>query len=129
VTLIRARVRGRELHLLQTDIYALPGHYRGTALRRLGEIARASADAPVIILGDFNTPRNSHFFQDWRAGGLRNAFEAAGHGYAATWPSPLPVLSLDQIWFNSRLRAVRSEHVTSWSSDHRAVVAEFDFVP
>jgi endonuclease/exonuclease/phosphatase (EEP) superfamily protein YafD len=82
----------------------------------------------LIVLGDFNTPADSAFFRPLRAFAT-NAFEVAGSGCAATWPMPLPVLSLDQMWTTGRLRAVRCEHMLSWRSDHRAVRAEFDFAP
>ena len=40
---------------------------------------------------------------------------------------PLPVLALDQIWTSRRLRAVHCAHGRSLRSDHRAVIADFDF--
>ena len=40
----------------------------------------------------------------------------------------LLLLSLDQVWTTPSLRPVRCEHFGSWRSDHRAVVAEIDFV-
>ena len=80
-----------------------------------------------LILGDFNTPRESALLDPLRAN-LTHAFESAGDGLAETWPAFLPVLSLDQIWSSPGLRAVWCEHGHSLRSEHRAVIADFDFV-
>ena len=84
-------------------------------------------EARTILVGDFNTPLDSAYIAPLRKE-MTNAFEASGSGCAATWPMPLPVLSLDQVWTTPSLRPVRCEHFGSWRSDHRAVVAEIDFV-
>lgn len=127
-TLIRARVREREITIVQADVDGVPFSYRGGALQYLQGILAENRDRPFILLGDFNTPHSSQFFRAWRAVGA-DAFESAGRGCAATWPAVFPVLSLDHLWTSPRLKAVRCELHSSWRSDHRAVVAEFDFAP
>jgi len=127
-TLIRARIRGREVTIVQADVAGFPRAYRGVVLDRLREIMAENAASNFIVLGDFNTPHGSQFFRSWRQVGAE-AFESAGRGCAATWPTAFPVLSLDHLWSSPRLKAVRCELRSSWRSDHRAVVAEFDFAP
>jgi endonuclease/exonuclease/phosphatase (EEP) superfamily protein YafD len=127
-SLIHARIRDRDLTVLQVDITGFPRVSRRPPLHALTELVGQHRSECLIVLGDFNTPKDSRFIAPLRAE-MTNAFEAAGSGYAATWPLPLPVLTLDQIWTTDRLRAVRCEHMISWRSDHRAVVAEFDFTP
>ncbi len=83
----------------------------------------AARTNPVLIAGDFNTPGDSPLFEILRGRGLREAFDAAGRGYRPTWPVPCPVLSLDQIWLDARLRPVRCERYWHWRSDHAAVLA------
>ena len=122
--LLRLRTRGREITLLQTDLYANPFFNRGPALQRLTELAEAHRDERLLVLGDFNTPRDSHHFNAFREH-FTHAFEASGHGFAETWPMPLPALSLDAIWSSSKLTPLRSRIGYLPWSDHRPVVAEF----
>lgn len=126
-TQIQARIRGHDVTIVQADISGFPGAYRGVVLNRLREIMAENGARNFIVLGDFNTPHGSQFFRSWRQVGSE-AFESAGRGCAATWPTAFPVLSLDHIWSSPRLKPVRCELRSSWRSDHRAVIAEFDFV-
>ncbi len=127
-TLIRARVRDRDVTVLQVDLDGYPPTDRSAPLEELATLASEHRLECLVVLGDFNTPADSKFFLPLRAF-TTNAFEAAGSGCAATWPMPVPMLSLDQMWTTGRLRPVRCEHMISWRSDHRAVIAEFDFAP
>ena len=127
-TLFKARVRGRALAILQVDINASVLEKRGPPLGKLIAAIAPHLSEHLVVLGDFNTPRDSVFLEPFRPL-LIDAFKAAGSGCAVTWPLPLPVLSLDQIWSSPTLRPVRCEHISMWRSDHRAVVADFDFAP
>jgi endonuclease/exonuclease/phosphatase (EEP) superfamily protein YafD len=127
-TLIHARIRGHEMTVLQVDINGYPSESRRPPLQTLAALVAQHRSECLIVLGDFNTPKDSAFFLPLRALAV-NAFETAGRGCADTWPMPLPVLSLDQMWTTGQLRPVRCEHMISWRSDHRAVRAEFDFAP
>ena len=125
--LLQTEIRGRPVTVLQVDITPRPTQSRRRAWANLLVRARPHFGENFILLGDFNTPRESRLLAPLRAD-MTNAFEAAGSGLAETWPWPLPVLSLDQIWSGRRLRAVHCTHGRSLRSDHRAVVADFDFV-
>ena len=117
----RLRVRGREVRVLQVDLYARPLESRRAPFARIGEIARRQADGDLIIAGDFNTPRESAHLDPLRADFV-HAFEARGRGLAETWPIPALALSLDQVWLGRRWRVV--DCVQPWTvlSDHRPVV-------
>lgn len=119
-------VKGRALRLLQVDIYAKPTKPRRVPLERLVALADSLRDQPLIIAGDFNTPRDSVFIDPLRAH-HRNAWESAGIRGADTWPWPVPVLSLDQVWSNNQLKPVRCQTAGNWRSDHLWVEAEFVF--
>jgi vancomycin resistance protein VanJ len=120
------RIKGRELSVLQADVSGVPSHSRREPIARLAQLAESLSDRPLIVLGDFNTPRDSVHFEGLRKH-LVNTFERVGIGSGATWPMPLPVLSLDQIWCGPRLVAVRCDHRVSFVSDHRPVVADLRF--
>jgi vancomycin resistance protein VanJ len=122
----RAVVQGREVFLLMVDFTASIERSRRPAFDRLFQIVDAYAEKPLIVIGDFNTPADSVHFDRLRTR-VSSAFEAAGRGYAPTWPMPLPVLQLDHIWTNKHLRVLRCEHRSSVYSDHRAVVADVAF--
>jgi vancomycin resistance protein VanJ len=122
----RAVVQGREIFLLMVDFTASLERSRKPAFDRLFQIVDAYSEKPLLVIGDFNTPSDSIYFDRLRSR-LTSAFETAGRGYAATWPMPIPVLQLDHIWTNKHLRVIRCEHRTSVYSDHRAVIADVVF--
>jgi endonuclease/exonuclease/phosphatase family metal-dependent hydrolase len=120
------KVKGRSMRLLQADIYAKPTNSRRIPLDALTPIADSLQDQPLIITGDFNTPRDSVFLEPLRKH-HRQAWEVAGTGGSDTWPWPLPVLSLDQVWSNDLLKPLRCRTAGNWRSDHLWVEAEFVF--
>jgi endonuclease/exonuclease/phosphatase (EEP) superfamily protein YafD len=121
---VRARLNdGEELGIVLADIYAYPFMPRGPAFEALSKVLENETDQPVCLMGDFNTPPDSVFFNPLRET-LEHSFEVAGNGYQVTWPIPVPVLCLDQIWLPEG--GTRSaEYHTSPHSDHRLVVAQW----
>lgn len=119
----RVKLGGRRALVLAVDFDGDPRQTRRAPFERLCQIVRAHADEPMIVMGDFNTPIDSVYFEKLRAL-LTDAFETAGSGYAATWPMVAPIMSLDHIWLSKHFRVVRCEHRTSLYSDHRAVVVD-----
>lgn len=115
--------QGRPLHILLVDLTSNPCSPRGGPIRALWGILEGRLSGPLVVMGDFNTPSDSVFLDPWRER-LSNAFEARGRGLAATWPAPLPVLSLDQLWASPSVRILRCEHSGGWPSDHRSVLAD-----
>jgi vancomycin resistance protein VanJ len=120
------RLKGRTITLVQVDLIAKPLVSRREPLTRLNALLEKLPDQPTIILGDFNTPRDSVHFdpirQHWT-----NTFEAAGLGSPETWPMPMPVLSLDQVWVGKGLVPIRCRNGVSFRSDHRPVIADLSF--
>lgn len=119
----RVKLGGRRALVLAVDFDGDPRQTRGKPFERLCQIVKAHADEPLIVMGDFNTPIDSVYFEKLRLL-LDDAFETAGSGYAATWPMVAPVMSIDHIWLSKHFRVVRCEHRTSIYSDHRAVVVD-----
>jgi endonuclease/exonuclease/phosphatase (EEP) superfamily protein YafD len=120
------RVKDHSFRLLQVDIIAKPTKSRRAPLTALAQIADSLQDQPLVIAGDFNTPRDSVFLKPLRTH-HSNSWEKAGIRDADTWPWPVPVLSLDQIWSNDRLKPLRCQTAGNWRSDHLWVEAEFVF--
>ena len=121
--LARCLVKERSITLLLVDFETRVGSSRAAPFARLNEIIAAHRDEPLVIAGDFNTPRESVHFDPWRKE-FREAFDSAGHGFAETWPTFLPLLRIDHCWLGPRWRAVHAELGWSPASDHRAIIAD-----
>jgi endonuclease/exonuclease/phosphatase (EEP) superfamily protein YafD len=121
----RVAIEGRALIVVLVDVSSSLWISRRKAFVAIREALLPYRDQPLLLLGDFNTPPESCWFDGLR-GTMANALESAGNGYTGTWPSLLPVLRLDQIW-TAGVRAVSCEVGFSWRSDHRPVVATIDW--
>jgi endonuclease/exonuclease/phosphatase (EEP) superfamily protein YafD len=116
---------GRPLTVVVVHPRSAPTEPRGAVFAQLERVLEPLQGEPLLVMGDFNTPSDSVFFDPFRRV-LHSAFETAGSGYAATWPMPVPVLALDQVWSSDSVpvRTCRL-HGTS-ASDHRMVTFSFD---
>lgn len=110
------------MSVLAIDIDSTLTVSRRPAIDRIYEIARSKA-GPVAILGDFNTPHTSVFFDDMYRS-FQHAFKQSGDGWITTWPTFFPALALDHIWLSDDL--VVACALTRWEScsDHALVMAD-----
>ncbi len=124
--LARLEWHEQQFTAILVDIHSSPFYSREPALTALADLANSITTEPVVIMGDFNTPADSVCFHDLRAG-FQNAFESAGRGHSATWPTPCPVLAIDHVWTNRRFAVNLCRHARSAQSDHFGVIAELSF--
>ncbi len=89
----------------------------------LARVSASNNQHVTVVLGDFNTPADSAHYEPLRRTFV-NAFEEAGQGYGASWPSFAPLLTLDQIWVSGPVEVLHCELGWSPVSDHRPVIAE-----
>jgi endonuclease/exonuclease/phosphatase (EEP) superfamily protein YafD len=123
--IVDVEARGISFSLMAVDVASAPLLHRRLPLLHVTWLAeRLPADKPALVVGDFNTPCDSAFLDVFRDHGWTEAFFSAGRGWSATWPMPVPVLCIDQIWGSPRVRFTGAEVVTTPLSDHRAVVAD-----
>jgi vancomycin resistance protein VanJ len=122
------RVDGDEFSVLLVDIASDLHRSRRRPLQALAGLAERLSDRPVIIMGDFNTPDDSVWFEPLRKQ-HQQAFRHRGSGYAATWPVPLPVLTIDQMWTNGKVRVSRCQNEWTSLSDHRPIVCHLSIEP
>ncbi len=115
--------QGDRYRIYVVDLLSTPTVSRRPALVRLAELTKRHHDEPVLVMGDFNMPRDSAHFELLRSE-FRHTFSTAGVGYAATWPLPLPVLDLDHIWANNKVAVASCRHGCTLSSDHRPVMLQ-----
>ncbi|MCC7418763.1 MAG: endonuclease/exonuclease/phosphatase family protein [Planctomycetaceae bacterium] len=119
------RCRGSEWVVWIVDIVSDPLKPRGPTLAALAEAVKPDLGRPLLIMGDFNTPADSTWLDSFRSEmRLQHAFETAGTGYAATWPMPCPVLTLDQVWADRSVEVLQCRHEWSTRSDHRRVLLQ-----
>lgn len=77
-------------------------------------------DRPLVLAGDFNCCHVE----------LRPLLEVLEFPdqVPATFPSPMPLRSLDHIGFSLHWRLISLETVRSWASDHLPLLAELEYV-
>jgi endonuclease/exonuclease/phosphatase (EEP) superfamily protein YafD len=114
---------GRRLRLLAANLASSPWIPRQPSLARVR--AAIVELEPDLVVGDLNAPRRSRELARLPAG-YRHAYDVAGSGWSASWPEPLPLLSLDHL-IVGRTIGVRFYALESvgWS-DHRLQLAELD---
>lgn len=115
-----AEVEQQRFVCVLVDMNSHPGYSRRASLQALAKLLKSLGDRPIIVMGDFNTPDDSAWFAEIRPG-FRSAFRSHGQGYAPTWPVPLPVLTLDQVWLNGHVQGFGARHGWTTLSDHRPV--------
>jgi endonuclease/exonuclease/phosphatase family metal-dependent hydrolase len=119
-----------------TEVHIVCIHFGLTASERRAQLDRLSEridqhvphHAPLIVAGDFNdwlSQASRHFQQHL---GLREVFRVTHGGYARTFPSWMPILPMDRIYFRG-LTPVSCERLASspWRmlSDHAPLAAAF----
>lgn len=114
-------VDGHAWSLFIVDGVSSPIRSRQDVLEQV--LAQARNRPRTLIVGDFNTPRESIWLTPWREA-FHHAFDEAGNGWSETWPrqSPLPLLSIDHIWSSKDLQPLTAQKLWSTESDHAALL-------
>lgn len=101
-----------------------PWHAQLVALTRLA----GDETGPLIMAGDFNATADHAPMGRLLASGLRDAFDEAGRGVGATWPSwrgpMIPVMRLDHVLVRGSITVLSAEVQDNRGSDHRRVSVE-----
>ena len=99
---------------------------RNAQLEAVADITSTEKEHHVIVIGDFNVvPWDSefkHFLQQGKLSAVRNGFQA-------TYPMDLgfPLIPIDHITYSASLTPSYCETVTIPGSDHRGMMAGFQF--
>ena len=86
--------------------------------------AEVSADAPLVIAGDFNDWRNHLSLELASALDVRDVFHLAHGKPARSFPAAFPMLKLDRIYVRGFDAAECKVHGTRRMSDHAALSAQ-----
>ena len=92
--------------------------YREQQLKFINESVKTVENA--ILLGDFNTPFESRFFNDIRIN-FNQVLTEKGNGFRETWFWNIPLLSLDHIWISKDLEIINAEKISTFKSDHSMI--------
>jgi endonuclease/exonuclease/phosphatase family metal-dependent hydrolase len=111
--------------LFQGDLGAIGrlNRWRQTQVEELTARTLGASEDPVVVAGDFNTPRESRLL-DLLHGSGRFGFEEVGLGYGYTRPSLLPFVAIDHVVASPEWIFTRCEVGPNVGSDHLPVIAE-----
>ena len=84
--------------------------------------ARASAETPMVVGGDFNAEPDSAVIRKLRDGGLRDAWTECGHGDGLTYPADQPRKRIDYLFVTGGLHCSAAEVLDTKISDHRPLL-------
>jgi endonuclease/exonuclease/phosphatase (EEP) superfamily protein YafD len=82
---------------------------------------------PLVIVGDFNATQHSRVYQRLRSHSLRSAHDAAGRGYATTWPNGqnwLPPIRIDQVFLSADVECRSIREGRGSGSDHKPLIVD-----
>lgn len=80
---------------------------------------------PILLCGDLNDTPISYTYQQIKAAGFTDGFVVAGQGIGHTYAGKLPLLRIDYIWGNERIKTTAFKRLRFKGSDHYPVMMEF----
>ncbi len=93
--------------------------------REMKDLSRAAGEHGLRILaGDFNATLDHAAFRTVLSRGYNDAAEVHGSALTPTWPSSLPVVTIDHVVVDNRAAVLDYRVFDVPGSDHRAVFAE-----
>ncbi len=111
----------KPMSILIADVYSGPLLNKQVPLNIIkNESQSYNAD---MIVGDFNTPYESVFFKDFKTDYY--SFHPYSIGMTSTWPVPIPVIEIDQIWIKKSFQPIKMEKFCYEVSDHKLLIAEY----
>jgi len=108
-----------------SGVWGLIKVYKNHASTRVGqsEIVLAhirKSPYPVVVGGDFNEPSTSYVYQQFHSQ-LEDAFRTAGSGFGSTYAGKIPLLKIDYLFYDPRLRVLEHKIDRKPFSDHYPV--------
>lgn len=124
---------GVRLQVITTHLGLAPREQQLQAAALAGEawLGAADADAPLLLLGDFNATSRALAYRIL-ARRLTDAHtvRAARDGRIATFPTAMPILRIDHVFVSARIRVTRlaagASPLARLASDHLPLVMDFE---
>lgn len=116
-----------EMDVIIADIVSHPLLDRSLSIGPLGRwILEREDQIPLLLIGDFNTPRDARAFRPVRKR-LRHAYEIGGRGWPYTWPLPVPLYAIDHAWISPEITVHQYRLRNAPLSDHRQQIFDISF--
>ena len=101
--------------------------------RRADEIdtvlhAMPPVNGPIIMCGDFNETPMSYVYREMQKAGFTDTFTKVGRGIKPTYAGRIPLLRIDYMWVNDKVRPLCYKRHRVKASDHYPIVLEFDLI-
>jgi len=122
LNIIRIKLDEITYSLFIVDIWSNPFFWKKHVIQKVLDMSEKYEN--VIIMGDFNTPYKSVFFDNYRKK-FKNAFRASGTGVSATWPYGIPLLEIDHVWTSKELNPESMQKHFDLLSDHAEISIDF----
>ncbi len=111
---------GATFPVVVADVF--PGIFQSREKQLQEAFAQSKDRRDAILVGDFNTPLESHFFDEPRKNYV-NALDVMGSGFRETWPVGLPLLSIDHAWIGQDWEVIEARKIWNLAgSDHAAIL-------
>ncbi|MBP1838116.1 endonuclease/exonuclease/phosphatase family protein [Formosa algae] len=119
--LVTATIRGEQVKILINDLFANPALSKKADFETIQSIIQT--EQVNFIVGDFNTPYESAFFELFKSN--FESFHAYNNGVSATWPSRLPILEIDHIWISKAWKPLILHKEFNEYSDHGLLIGTY----
>lgn len=100
-------------------------------IERSKEVRHMLKDIPhdgraILLCGDLNDTPISYTYQQIKQSGFTDGFVVAGQGIGHTYAGKLPLLRIDYIWGNDRIKTCDFKRIRFKGSDHYPVMMDFN---
>ncbi len=121
INLVEYKINTTKFRLAAIDIFARPEVRRKSAMNNI--IEYSIKNKVDLIIGDFNTPYESVYFDRYKND--YNSFRDYQKGFTFTWPSILPLLEIDQVWLQKKHQPIQMKKYFYDNSDHAMLIVSF----
>ena len=80
---------------------------------------------PIIMCGDFNEPPLSYNYRQMQKAGFVDTFTKVGRGIKPTYAGKLPLLRIDYVWANDKVKPLNFKRLRYKASDHYPIMLDF----
>lgn len=121
INLLKIKTNTLNLKLILTDLTANVFVNKEIPLSFVSNSAKTN-DVDIIV-GDFNTPYESVYFDEYKQN--FTSFHTYNNGLTATWPLGIPLFEIDHMWMSNKHQPQYLNKYYSDASDHALLISEF----
>ncbi|MEZ4803652.1 MAG: endonuclease/exonuclease/phosphatase family protein [Gelidibacter sp.] len=118
---IKATINGKLFKIMIADVNAVPFFNKKFPLDFIHDFSQKHK--VDVLLGDFNTPYESVFFENFKQDYY--SFHPYSIGMTSTWPTKFPVIEIDQIWIGNKFQPIKMDKFCYKLSDHKMLLAKY----